>query len=326
MKNDKGAIGALIGILLGTGVLFGFAVLAIDTGQLYVDRAELQTGADAGAVAVARSCALGLCDTSKAQAYADANAKDDDTTVDLVCGRSSGLSSCPSSSGALKDCPDAPTSGGYVDVHVSTVQPPAFARAIGADEATVHACSRAAWGGPATATTAAFTISHCEWKTATADGASYGTDRVMKLRATGVGTCPAGPAGSDAAGVFGWTVDPTSTCATNVATASYGASTSASAGQSCRTLLADAQSNHKILLVPVYSGVVSGNYQLVGFASFQVTGYRFSGFNASDWKNPSLNCPVSQQCLNGYFVKSLIPVNGTIGGVNLGTTEVLLTG
>ena len=52
----------------------------IDVGQLYQERAQLQGGADAAALAVAKSCILGTCTTSTAlstaQTYANENTTD----------------------------------------------------------------------------------------------------------------------------------------------------------------------------------------------------------------------------------------------------------
>jgi len=59
--DERGVVAAIVAILLGTGVLLGMGALVIDVGQIYQERAELQNGADAAALAVAESCALGAC-------------------------------------------------------------------------------------------------------------------------------------------------------------------------------------------------------------------------------------------------------------------------
>ncbi len=74
-RDEGGAIAVLIAVLIGGGVLTGMGALVIDIGQLYVERAQLQNGAEAGAMAVAKSCAAGPCAPATAVAYADANAK-----------------------------------------------------------------------------------------------------------------------------------------------------------------------------------------------------------------------------------------------------------
>ena len=79
----------LVAILLGFGVLLGMAALVIDVGRLYQERAELQNGADAAAIGVAKSCALGACTPAVAVSYADANASQltgGTAGVALICG------------------------------------------------------------------------------------------------------------------------------------------------------------------------------------------------------------------------------------------------
>src|SRR5262249_58805836 len=74
-KDDRGAIGIMVAVLLGGGVLLGMAALVVDVGQIYQNRAELQNGADAGALAVARQCGLNNCTntTTTALGYANSN-------------------------------------------------------------------------------------------------------------------------------------------------------------------------------------------------------------------------------------------------------------
>src|ERR1043165_3858879 len=55
--GERGAVAVTVAILLGGGVLLGFAALVVDVGQLYAEREELQSGADAAALAVAKACA-----------------------------------------------------------------------------------------------------------------------------------------------------------------------------------------------------------------------------------------------------------------------------
>lgn len=198
--NDRGAVGVLVGVLVSAGVLFGFAALVIDVGQIYGERAYLQNGADAGALAVAQACASKQLDCSTllgaentAKRYADDNATNDGVSAldsDFsfpVCGNDDLglLPPCSESSGAITDCPSAPPSDAeYVDVHTATLTsggssllPPVFARTIlgnaDYDGKKVRACARAQWGPPATADTIAVTISTCEWKQATSDGTVY---------------------------------------------------------------------------------------------------------------------------------------------------------
>ncbi|MFS8101285.1 pilus assembly protein [Lentzea alba] len=354
--DDRGAMGVLIGILLGFGVLLGMGAIVVDVGMIYQERAELQNGADAGALAVARGCATGAstCLVNKANYYANHNAKDGVSTVDEVCGYDGHgvLSSCSASSGAITDCPAKPATGTkYVDVHTSTqtaggdtLLPPAFARTLagnsGYEGTQVAACARATWGPPKTATTMAMTISWCEWNEATSGGTSFGPTppatpplsvwRLLKLHTTSGTTCPAGPSGSDGPGMFGWVDDTGSDCSVLINNNTYSADTGASAGNDCKTALANAYTSRKPVYFPIYTKVTGtgtgGTYTLAGFAGFVVTGYWLPGASEKDWLTNKNECKGSDKCVAGYFVQGLMPNTGTIGGPDLGARIVQLTG
>src|SRR5712671_3395169 len=135
--DDRGAVGVLVAVLVACGVLLGIGALAVDVGQLYSERAQLQNGADAGALAVAKSCAEGSCASGGATLYANKNSADGVSAVNLVCG-SGALGACPASTGKIYDCPSAPKAGtNYADVQTSTLTtsgstllPPSLARTL----------------------------------------------------------------------------------------------------------------------------------------------------------------------------------------------------
>lgn len=109
-RDERGAIGVLVAVLLGVGVLTGMGALVVDVGELYQVRAAQQDAADAAALGVAKSCLLGWCDSSVAAHYADANASaltGGSAGVSLVCGSGAGLTSCPTSAAAATDQPAA---------------------------------------------------------------------------------------------------------------------------------------------------------------------------------------------------------------------------
>ena len=90
-ERESGAIIVIVAVLLVGGVLIGMAALSIDVGSLYAERRQLQNGADSAALAVAqdaaRSCSTGSCvPTTRAQTYANSNAKDGASSVLEVCG------------------------------------------------------------------------------------------------------------------------------------------------------------------------------------------------------------------------------------------------
>jgi Flp pilus assembly protein TadG len=353
-RDERGAIGVLIAVLVGGGVLLGMGALTIDVGRLYQNRAELQNGADAAALAVAKSCASGTCNAGLAGGYANANASNltgGQAAVDLVCGTGSLGGGCAS---PLLACPANPAPGtNYVDVRTSTgapggLLPPIFARTLVGNESysgtNVKACAQAEWGPPATASTMAFTISACEWDKATNQGASFAPpppyppnplpassfDRVLKIHTTSSSTgCPTEPAGADAPGNFGWT-DDTGNCSVTISNNSYGGDTGVSASQNCKTALQNDQANKTLIFIPVYTKVTGTGtnvvFTLKGFAAFVITGYHLSGFSVSDWLDPKNDCKGSDFCINGYFTQGLIPSSGSVGGPNLGATIIVLSG
>lgn len=162
-RDDRGAVATVFGILLSGGVLLGLMALVIDVGQLYVERAELQSGADAAALAVARACVTNTPDcrdldavTELAQRYADDNASDGVSKLDVLCGRLPFEDiDCPPDNTNLTACLGSPpTIGNYVEVRVATemadgrlVLPPTFAQAVfdDFDGAAVGACGRVGW-------------------------------------------------------------------------------------------------------------------------------------------------------------------------------------
>jgi Flp pilus assembly protein TadG len=347
-------VGVLVGLLIAT-VLLGLGALVIDVGQLYQERAELQNGADAAAIAVAKSCATGsTCMPSLAAQYANENASaltGGNAAVTLVCGSLGGLSACPASTGEMTDCPPAPAgSQGYVDVHTATqtsgggtLIAPVLAKVLLGSSYTgtqVLACAQASWGGPAAGNTFAFAISACSWDSWT----SYGTDFAPappavpsalydhQLNLANLGNdsgCFGESSGSDGAGAFGWAADQTGTCGIFTNTPTFPAATGASAGSTCQTALSSAYASRRAVLLPVYTKV-SGTgsnaiFTLKGFAAFVVTGYSLPGFSASDWLNP-LNNSCSYKCIDGYFTKALVTGASNGGGTYLGASGLGLSG
>jgi Putative Flp pilus-assembly TadE/G-like len=352
--DERGAVAILVAVLLGGGVLLGMAALVVDVGLLYQERAELQNGADAAAIGVAKTCARGSCDPAVAVGYADANASrltGGTEGVSLVCG-SGVMGACPASTGALNDCPSPPAGANYVNVYTatrtasgSTLLPPVFARALPGNSSdqgsTVHACAQAEWGAPSAATTAAITIPACEWDQATQQGTSFAPpppyppsplplasfDQVLMLNTGGGSGCPGGP------GSFSWAAHPRGNCTLPITGSSFPGRTRTSVSFSCQGLLQNAQQNQAPIVVPIYASVnaLGPTYILRGFADFVVTGYHMPGFDgfsfdAPDWLNPQNSCTGSDYCLNGYFTQGVIPFTGSFGSTNLGVSVIDLTG
>ncbi len=226
MRGDEGAVAVLVAIL--SLVLFGFAALVVDAGALYVERRELQNGADAASLAIAQDCAAGECGipAQTAQSYADSNSRDGDGAyVQDVCG---------AGAPELAPCSDVPADSvagaGFVSVKTQTgdenapgVVPPVLGRALDPSYGgtTVHARAVANWGSPEAMTSALpFAFSNCEWEHYTNSGATYPGTIVApnwpknpdgtpapeaKVFLAGASTkCPGSNSDGDSAGGFGW--------------------------------------------------------------------------------------------------------------------------
>ena len=358
-RHERGAIGVLIAVLIGGGVLLGMGALAVDVGQIYTERAQLQNGADAAALAVATTCMTDTCSPGISHQYANANASDGTSAVNLVCG--TGMGNCPASTGRLTDCPRAPSDGtNYVDVHTSTLTPsgstllpPVFARTVlgygNYPGTTVGACAQAEWGASSAAVTTSLTFSGCDWSQATGNGTEYGPapgsgsspspslDSVLTLGANENTGCASDPASTDGPGTFGWTIRDSPHCTLQIEdTSSYEGSNRQSPGV-CQNAIATAQAQHSTLIVPVYSKCTHGgtsSYTLEGFAAFVVTGYSLPGSSAPDWLNPAHTCAKNQVCVSGYFTRDIIPPKSIPASgchishttQNLGATWVKLSG
>ncbi len=243
-RRDRGAVATVFTILLAGGVLLGMLAIVVDLGQLYAEREELQSGADAAVIAIAEKCAraetAGDCSLADlatlAASYANMNARDGASTILEICGNvplSIGIAACTDPVDNLTDCiPGEVTgSGKYVEVRAGTqtaddkyLLPPTFAQMLlgnGGHEGTaVRACARASWGAPAVGL--AVTFSLCEWNLATANGTDFPEkppyppntvpaatyERVLKVHdSQGNSACPQGPPGFDRPGGFGWLED-----------------------------------------------------------------------------------------------------------------------
>jgi hypothetical protein len=349
--GERGAVTTLVAAVLAIGLLLGVGALVIDTGQLYGERAELQNGADAAALAIAQSCATACPADPYAAAlrYAGANAGDGTAAVGAVCGRDAGgrLAGCPASGSCLGA---APATGDFVEVRASTRQPdgstavpPVFGRVLLGDSYEgrgVLACARVGWGGPRAATGLGLTISLCEWQAATAGGAAYApappatatasVERVLRLHGTG-NACAGGPAGWDLPGGFGWLSDTGGACDTYVdVTGTYLADTGLAASGTCKTALEQARSARTVTLVPVYDGAGgagnAGFYHLRGFASFVITGYALPGYAEPSLLTGAKPCKGNDKCVYGYFTRDLVTTATALGGPDLGATAVLMLG
>lgn len=242
LSTEDGAVAVVVAVLLV--VFFAIAALVIEIGQLYWERAQLQNGADAAALALAAECAEGDiidCATAApvdlggvAQPYADDNAYDQASAIPDLMPHGTGAECEPGGADAGNPLTDGTE---FVKVTTRTVDAnnanrpflthvfhPLAAALTGqtATETTaVRACAVASWGnigyGPAIVP---LTFSTCEWEEMTggqgADALPTASKTVVFHSDTPSNACP-GPAGQDMPGGFGWTgLDGSGTCSASV--------------------------------------------------------------------------------------------------------------
>lgn len=290
-------------------VLLAVAALVIDIGALLNERRQLQNGADAAALAVAKSCGAGSCDPTLAESLADANAEDRAARVDSV--------SYPAP-GQVKVVLITEASDG------GRILPFNFAQAVtGHDGATVHASATAAWGGVGRASVIPLVISICEFNAATSGGTVFNTTftgpvRVVYFHAdSSAAGCDLGPSGSDIPGGFGW-VDSTGCRATISVDTTVSEKPGNSAPCDISALVGTT------VLVPIYTSVnglggSNGTYGVYAFAEFRLVGYRFPSMTAGT----PVPCKQPNSCVAGYFTR-LVNVGEVGGGPDLGATTVSL--
>ena len=176
---------ALVAILLSGHVVLGLGALTVDVGLFYVEREELQSGADAAALAVARVCSTYPAEcvagemAALAAGYADDNAHDHASSAQ-VCGQVPGspdLGPCGGEPTNLTRClgqrPAAPVP--FVEVRTTTPRPsgdtalpPVFSGAItGTDGVTISACARVSWGPVGSASVLPLAVPICRFEGAT---------------------------------------------------------------------------------------------------------------------------------------------------------------
>lgn len=342
--RDDGAVLVMVGLMMT--ILLGVGALVIDLGALYVEKRELQNGADAAALAIAQECAGGDCGSFDdiAEDYVDLNARDRASTVSEICGSPAPLAACltprpESAAGAtgwvkVSDVTENESGGNQVQF----VLAPIMNSITGA---TMRASAIAAWGSPGNASTIPLIISQCEYEYF---GGSIPDDdgpldlpnlpATIYLHTSVEATpCPGSPAGGDAPGGFGW-LSVVTDCTTLISAGRWvDVSTGAPPPNSCNP--SDWQD--KTLVIAIFDETnndTGGNleYHIKGFAAFHITGYAFSDDFWSldpDLKKAKDLCPAapggSGVCVTGFFTQYSTQANG-FGGPNLGVVAIKMVG
>jgi hypothetical protein len=334
--DDRGAVATMVGILFGGGVLLGMTALTVDVGQLYVEREELQSGADSAAAAIAKLCAAEptQCTQSAAMAvaarFADSNAKDGASGVLAICGSGGSLQSCAVPlRGNLTDCfEEIPDGADYVEVHTKTREangssllPPSFARALLGNESfagtEVLACARSLWGKPTNGTSTALTLPDCAYEESV--GPSGTGQKVVAIPYRHVQdsyNCHQGGNG------FGF-IDNPGDCLAQVTTggtvldADYNGKggSFAKAAKTCEEAFHNAYTSGKpvpVSLHGTFEWTSKKWYNVTGMAGFVITGYE--GIPGVPMNHQPGDCDCtdpSQGCVYGYFVTDAVPVTAS---------------
>jgi hypothetical protein len=320
--TDRGMV--LVWAAVSMVVLLGMGALVVDVGALYQERREVQNGADAAALAVAKGCALDDCQDAYGTAdhYADENANDDASNVPLVCGDDPDLAPCsdppPGTEGA----------SGWVRVDTSTHHPDNAANDTQVDLVlapvldaanvgeTITASAVAAWAPLGSARTIPLTFSTCEF---TAFGGSLdplsvpsGRDYIFLRDTPLADTCPLGLSGALTRG-FGWL--DVNDCASQItARRSFADRPGSSVPPGCNP--GDWQNRE--VVIPMFDGTTGvfgtdAEYHVAGFAGFRILGYRFDRFNR--WNIPRCPGTLSRRvaCIYGEFTR-ITATDGEFGG------------
>ena len=338
-SHERGATAVFVGIsIIG---LLAMVAFAFDYGRIYIERRELQSGADAAALAIAGDCAAGLCvagydEFAVAEQYANLNAPDGVTEV-----RDVDLDLSNNSVTVVLGSEDLE---GNKEVQM------VFAPVIGIDEFGVGARAVAAWGPPGSAHTVPLIFSECEWDHFGVPGMVPGGFLHDKADIPFTGGYPHSPvkiyfhgqqspdchsssSGQDLPGGFGWLDTDGNECA---AATVVGAMSTADPGSSpsngCDPQdLADMMGT--VQVIP-YFDISTGNgnnasYRVYGYGALYITGYYFAGqYKAKSLVTNSYPCSGSSRCLEGYFLGNwTVPPSGGGGGggATLGISSLGLT-
>lgn len=337
-KNDdgeRGAIAVLVALLLV--VLLGFAALAVDAGMLYSERAQVQNGSDAAALAVAQKCAANTsdpnCSTTSPIAGDIANKNAND-----------GLNNVKSINLDLTNRKVTVTAGAQQAGGAPNAVSLFFARVLGLNTSNVVTTSSVQWGSPVAGQTPfPLVYSICQ-----VQGYIGGALQLLQDHGSGANpSCNYGPSGATVAGGFGWIVQDPGVCGgtINLAVSEAGSKSGNSAPGNCSATLqkwADTITAGRdvIVLLPVFDSVTGTGagavYHLLSFAAFKVAGWKFSGpdntltdsfRNTTPYVSSALSCTGNCRGIIGSFVKYVSLADGySLGPVDAyGATIVRLT-
>jgi Flp pilus assembly protein TadG len=309
--RERGAVAVVTALLLV--VLLAAGALAVDGGMLYAKRAQLQTGADAAAIAVAQKCAASLSDTQCSSTSPLATSLAQSNMYQAQAGIASLTVDTTAQTVTAATQPLQPgMQAGSVALFL--------AQTLGITSAKVGASATAAWGSPSTGI-APFPLA---FSVCQVMGQIDGAFQLLQSHGSGANpSCNYGPSGQVVPGGFGWLAqDPNACGATiNIAQSEGGSSPGNSAPSNCNAVLAQwvaalSAGQKVIVLLPVFTAVTGTGsgaiYTLAGFAAYSLIGWNFGATsttnpnNSYNNQNPNgssaLRCTGSCTGVIGQFV------------------------
>ena len=328
--NERGAAGVIVALMIL--VLIGVGAMSVDIGQIYAERAQLQNGADAGALAVAQMCAnAGGCTQNAANAAAKALA--DSNSNDGVSNVQSVDLSVANQVTVTTSTIDGTTHAGFLTK--------LFSSALNTAPVTVGAKATASLKPPSGNGAFPLAFSNSCWDLSGA--ATSGTLQKISWK-PGV-TCT-NPSGHSVPGGWGWLSDPNSDCYAETTTGNMAGSNPGNAKPSqCATILQGwinslNSGNPVKVTFPVFDTTTgSGNnamFHIIGYATFSIVGWKFGNGGVYEYHNTTsalgnsnLACSGgNDRCIVGQFVKfatvDQFTGNGSGSGQDFGTWQVQL--
>lgn len=316
LRSERGATAVLVGILMVP--LLGCLAIALDVGAVYVERAQLQNGADAAALAIAQDCAHGVCSDPAALAASFANDNANDGAANVL------TPTFPNDHTVTVS-----DSTRVAGTNADAINHP-FAKFIGVDSTTVHATATAEWGpvgnGPAILPLA---LSYCDFLASGSLTAAKVTIFYDENK-----TCKKAPDTGDIPGGFGWLTQNPGTCEASVdfSAATVPSEPGNSQPSDCDATLQSLQG--KTILIPIFDSSTgtgsNGVFHLYAFAAFKVTGWKFAGGNKMPYVNVDnyAGCKCTggnDRFIQGYF-QDWVSVDGAyeLGGHNTNAIQVRL--
>jgi hypothetical protein len=290
--------------LLLVPILVCLAFVA-DAGLLYWEKAELQNGADAAAIAVASECAVdGPSCVSGAQGVASGiasdNANDDQANASLPPAEFI----VNASSGTVRVIASTLNSEGTAIRHP-------FASLLGLTESTITATASAKWGVPIAGRSFPLAIAECEFSDMPTQPADVTNPTVTELLINNGNTSE--PCSNGYPGGFGW-LDATSCEAVVAADGTVQGTPGIQPNQNstgCTSADFDALLC-ETKLIPLYSATTAngsnGIYTISRFAAFTITAVKTGGAQSARYCTEYPNLPAftgggNAKGIQGFFVE-----------------------